>query len=240
MNIFPISKIPQKFKYKVVNRIGSTYLGTITHVITEKPYIALTFDDGPDPELTPKVLEILKKYNALGTFFMIGRNAKEYPQIVKQVAQEGHTICNHSWDHPRFPEISSKERKRQIEKCSNVLNPYEVKIFRPPHCNQTIGSRIDIKKLGYSVVTANVEIRDWETDDADRMVNMLLQKVSVGSIILLHDALNSSPNRKRDGFLKALDTFLNTTQTHYQFKTLPELLQSGVPHKVNWILVKKR
>ena len=235
MNIFPISKIPQKIRYKVVNYIGSTYLGTITHVVTVKPYIALTFDDGPDPELTPKVLEILDKYNALGTFFMVGRNAEKYPQIVKQVAQEGHIICNHSWDHPNFPEVSSDERKRQIKKCSKVLRPYELKIFRPPYCNQTLKSRIDAKMLGYMVVTANVEVRDWETDDADWMTKMLLQRVSSGSIILLHDVLDGHLNRNRDGFLKALDTFLSTTRTHYQFKSLPDLLQAGIPHKVNWI-----
>ena len=80
--------------------------GTITGVTTRDPVAALTFDDGPHPEYTPLLLNILERYQARATFFMIGDAAQRHPDLVRQVAQGGHAIGNHSWDHPFFPSLS--------------------------------------------------------------------------------------------------------------------------------------
>ena len=83
-------------------------LGTLTSVVTKEPLVALTFDDGPHPEFTPRVLEILRHHQAHATFFMVGAGAEKYQGIVRQVAREGHAIGGHSWDQPS--EWRSKHR----------------------------------------------------------------------------------------------------------------------------------
>src|SRR5262245_56809812 len=77
-------------------------LGSIVRVATHEPAIALTFDDGPHPEETPRVLEILERHGARGTFFMVGKSARRYPEVVARAAEGGHALANHSWDHPSF------------------------------------------------------------------------------------------------------------------------------------------
>ena len=83
---------------------------------------ALTFDDGPTPEYTPRVLDILERHGAKGTFFMIGSNAAAYPEIVRRVAEAGHAIANHTWDHPAFPSIPDRERRRQVLRCAEAIS----------------------------------------------------------------------------------------------------------------------
>jgi peptidoglycan/xylan/chitin deacetylase (PgdA/CDA1 family) len=82
----------------------------------------MTFDDGPDPEYTPRLLDILKKYQVHATFFiMVGEAAHNHPKLVRQVAQAGHAVGNHSWDHPSFPLISGRERRAQIRACAEAI-----------------------------------------------------------------------------------------------------------------------
>ncbi|HKV11751.1 MAG TPA: polysaccharide deacetylase family protein, partial [Thermoanaerobaculia bacterium] len=80
-------------------------LGSLVRVATREPAIALTFDDGPHPEDTPRVLEVLERHGARGTFFMVGQSARRYPEVVARAAAAGHTVANHSWDHPSFRRI---------------------------------------------------------------------------------------------------------------------------------------
>src|SRR5262249_4930611 len=88
------------------------FVGALTEVKTDEPIAALTFDDGPHPIYTPALLDILQKHVAQATFFMVGTAATAQPAIVRQVAQAGHAIGNHSWDHPSFLSIRSPERRR--------------------------------------------------------------------------------------------------------------------------------
>jgi peptidoglycan-N-acetylglucosamine deacetylase len=124
-------------------------IGTISHVHTRESVAALTFDDGPDPEYTPRLLAILERYRAQATFFMTGKAAQAHPELVRRVAQAGHAIGNHSWDHPSFPLISGRERRAQIRACAQALVPYGSRLFRPPYTEQNLGSRIEreIKKF---------------------------------------------------------------------------------------------
>ena len=85
--------------------------------------VGLTFDDGPDPEYTPRLLEILHRHGARATFFMAGEAARQHPELVRQVAQAGHAIGNHGWDHPSFPFISRDERLAQMRTALKQSNP---------------------------------------------------------------------------------------------------------------------
>lgn len=142
--------------------LRSQLLGTITHVSTPERIAALTFDDGPHPEFTPRLLALLEKYQARGTFFMVGEMASHYPKLVRRIADAGHAIGNHSWDHPSFPAISSRERVRQIRACEEVIGSDGQKLFRPPFGNQTFRTRFDALRLGYRVVAWNVVGSDWK------------------------------------------------------------------------------
>ena len=88
---------------KLLKKAVGKKFGTITHVDTREGVIALTFDDGPHPAFTPKLLDILKGHGSKATFFMVGRVAQDHPELVRRVADDGHVIANHSWDHKSMP-----------------------------------------------------------------------------------------------------------------------------------------
>lgn len=109
------------------NRFAQKIIGTITH-FRAPDAVALTFDDGPHPEHTPRLLDILSRYCVRATFFPIGEFAQKHPELIRRMAEAEHAIGNHSWSHAAFPFIASRE---QIRASAEVLVPYEQKIFRP-------------------------------------------------------------------------------------------------------------
>src|SRR5262247_3415195 len=150
-----------------------TVLGTTTHVNTLDPVVALTFDDGPDPVYTPRLLDILEIHGAHATFFMTGEAAQRHPELVKRVAQGGHAIGNHSWNHPSFPLISGRERREQIRACAKATAPYGKRLFRPPYGEQNIASRFAPLLLGYQVIMFDVSTDDWCGADAVSIADQL-------------------------------------------------------------------
>ena len=215
----------------------SQLLGTITHVSTPERIAALTFDDGPHPEFTPRLLAILEQYQAHATFFMVGESASRYPELVRRIADAGHAIGNHSWDHPSFPAITSRERVRQIRACEEVIGSNGQKLFRPPFGNQTLRSRLDALRLGYRVIAWNVVGSDWKDDSSEVIFERLARRIGPGSILLLHDALFSAENERfvsRDSTIDAVRLLLERYAHEYRFVTVPKLLRSGRPQKTWW------
>ena len=139
-----------KLLRKAVAGVVRNIAGTITHVITEEPVVALTFDDGPHPVYTPQLLRILEKCRAYATLFMVGQAASEYPDLVRQVAKAGHAIGNHTWSHLALPSIKRKDRWKQLRACKRALAPYGNRFFRPPYGEQSPGSHFDAFCLGYA------------------------------------------------------------------------------------------
>ena len=205
---------------------------------TKIPAVALTFDDGPHPYFTPRVLDILSTYDARATFFMIGKRARQYPHLVKKVAKAGHSIGNHSWDHQPFIGLNSKERKGQIHACKKALYPYGEMIFRPPKGYQNYASRIDVFFLKYTVITWSLHVDDWKNRTAKAMMHKLTSSCRPGSIILLHDAVwdpEFEGVENRTSMLEALEEFLQRVHARFQFITVPELLKLGRPQRRSWI-----
>jgi peptidoglycan/xylan/chitin deacetylase (PgdA/CDA1 family) len=222
---------------KVLFLTTRSVIGTITRVTSQEPIAALTFDDGPDPEYTPRLLDVLEKYHAHATFFMIGKAAHAHPELVRRVAQAGHAIGNHSWDHPSFPMIRGRERCAQIRACAQALAPYGERLFRPPYTDQNIASRIDAFLLGYKVVTFDAWSDDWCGGDPETVARQLERRVHPGSIIVLHDRLSDALDRSyfnREPMLNALEIFLNRVSDRFRFVTVPELLRHGRAHKELW------
>lgn len=212
-------------------------MGTITHVETQKPVAALTFDDGPDPYYTPKLLDILQKHGAYATFFLVGNQARNCQDLVEKIVEAGHAIGNHSWDHPSFPLLSKKERQSQILKCEEEIGTPKTRLFRPPFGHQSIGSKLDAYLCGYHVITWNVIVPDWLDHEADWISERLLDEIHPGSIILLHDALCKYSDKRyldRTPTLHAVEKILTNLKHQLSFVTVPELLKHGKPHRQFW------
>jgi peptidoglycan-N-acetylglucosamine deacetylase len=213
--------------------LAHPFVGTITHVSTSIPVAALTFDDGPDPRFTPRLLEVLERHGATATFFMVGENARRYPQLVRQVAEAGHAIGNHSWDHPSFPSISGRERRRQVRACAAALPRQGLRLFRSPGGHQTPRSVLDVRLMGYEMVGWNVDPRDYRGRSAREIRDQVLEEIRPGSIILLHDALFDHPSGDRQPTIEAVDMILSRARASYEFTTVPELLKLGDPRRIH-------
>lgn len=222
---------------RISSRLTRKLLGTITHVSTVEPAVALTFDDGPHPDFTVRLLDILARYGAQATFFMVGASAARQPELVRQVARAGHCIGNHSYDHLSFPLLSSRERRRQLRLAQAAIAPYGQRLFRPPYGHQNLASRLDALRLGYQVVTWNVVANDWLDHDATWLTNRLTDQIRPGSIILLHDALFDAEAERffdRSPTLEAIDLLLARLGHQFHFVTVPELFRRGCRQYRHW------
>jgi peptidoglycan/xylan/chitin deacetylase (PgdA/CDA1 family) len=233
VRLHPRAKSVIKSMLAASARIG----GTITHVATRQPLAALTFDDGPNPEATPHLLDLLAAHGARATFFMVGEAAVRHSEIVARAVSEGHAVANHSWDHPSFPLLSSSERRRQIERCAAALGPRGERLFRPPWGHQSVGSRWDAARAGHAVVAWSAMAEDWLDDPADVLAARVRPGLAPGAIVLLHDALYrtiAERYRDRAPMLAAVDALLREFAARLRFVTVPELLRAGRPRKWHW------
>ncbi len=220
------------------------WVGSVTRVITDKPVIALTFDDGPDPEITPRVLSLLNRFGAQATFFMIGETAKQFPDLVSMVSAAGHAIGNHSWDHKKFPGLPRRDRLSQIRNTEMVLPSSFPKLFRPPYGAQNIASRLDAFFLGYEVIGWSTHAHDWCEKNPDIMYQHLVDNLAPGCIVLLHDRLHEKKYEgalssndivvDREPMLEALERFLEHINGTYTVVTVPELIELGTPYRASW------
>ena len=133
---------------------------------TTQPVIAITFDDGPDPVLTPRLLDLLKARGIHATFFMVGRNVSAFPDVVKRIVAEGHEVANHSWSHPMLTQLSQQSVESQMRRTHDAI----VKacgvaplVYRPPYGAIGMSQRARIEKsFGYSAILWDVDPLDWQ------------------------------------------------------------------------------
>jgi peptidoglycan/xylan/chitin deacetylase (PgdA/CDA1 family) len=219
------------------SRAARRLLGTTTHVATHEPAVALTFDDGPHPDNTARLLDILDRHDARATFFVVGEAVQRQHELMKRMAHGGHAIGNHTWDHPSMPLLSGAKRRAQIRKCWRAIEPYGIKLFRPPHGHQSLRSRLDLLLMGYQVVTWNVSARDWLDLDRDQLLQNVMGRIRPGSIVLFHDALYKFIEERykdRTPTLQAVDRLLAQLKNQYRFVTVPQLLEFGRPRRRAW------
>lgn len=191
-----------------------------THVYrrheNEEMKIALTFDDGPHPILTPKILDILGKYQIKATFFLVGENVNNYPDIVEQILAAGHEIGNHTHSHDHI-------NAQEIEACERAiyeLTEYQTKLFRPPQGFVDESVKHATLSLGYDIILWSIDTRDWDHNPPQKICDLVINEVSSGSIILMHDYIgHSSPTPK------ALELFIpSVIALGYHFVSVSELL----------------
>jgi peptidoglycan/xylan/chitin deacetylase (PgdA/CDA1 family) len=194
---------------------------TYNSVKTTEPVVALTFDDGPHPTLTPRLLDMLKERGVKATFYVIGQEVVRFPEIVQRMVAEGHEIGNHTHTHPSLPKIGSARVGEEISK-SNAAIEQAVGVrpttMRPPYgaINPAITKRLN-EEFDLPVILWSVDPQDWKIRKASHVSNHMLQNAHPGAILLAHDIHASTI----DAMPAVLD---GLAAKGYRFATVSELI----------------
>jgi peptidoglycan/xylan/chitin deacetylase (PgdA/CDA1 family) len=218
------------------------WLGTLTGVATDRPAVALTFDDGPHPGWTPRFLELLARHQARATFFVVGEAASQHPDILQRIRDAGHALGNHGWSHRSLPTLGPREQRAEIERGAALLGRERPRFFRPPYGHQSVRSRWSTGRAGARSVGWTTHIADWRQTGTAVLCARLEAALAPGSIVLLHDAIVVSEGVEpgpdlepdRSALLGALDKALAAAAGRWRFVTLPELLEMGRPRWRGW------
>lgn len=185
-------------------------------VALEGKVVALTFDDGPNPSSTTRILDTLKQYNAKATFFVLGSAVVGNEAILKREVAEGHEIGNHTWSHPSLPSLSVNDIKWQMDETTKVITAATgkpVKFMRPPYgaTNATVQATV-----GYPQILWDVDTLDWKNRNTQSILANVQSQVRPGAVILMHDIHGTTA----DALPAVLDYLVSQG---YQFVTLSEL-----------------
>jgi peptidoglycan/xylan/chitin deacetylase (PgdA/CDA1 family) len=205
----------------LVKKIFPAYFWNIA---SKEKVIYLTFDDGPTPEVTEKVLDILAQYEAKATFFCIGKNVAANPIIYQRIINEEHAVGNHTYNHLKGWKSGNATYINDIEKTQKILNSKlithpdyyrDFKLFRPPYGKLKPSQGKALQKLGYKIIMWDVLTRDWDMEiSKESVLNNIIKNVENGSIVVLHDSIKASKNMLY-ALPKALDYF---SKKGYRFK----------------------
>ncbi len=189
----------------------------------KSPVIALTFDDGPHPDFTPRLLDTLKQQGIKATFFMVGRCVVTWPQIVKRIADEGHEVANHSWSHPLLTSLGTQGLESQLRRTHDAI----VKacgiaplLYRPPYGEIRLSQRKRVNEVfDYTAILWDVDPLDWQSPRTVQKVHdRVLAQTKAGSIILCHDIHETTVDA-----MPALIAELKTRG--FQFATVSQLME---------------
>jgi len=198
--------------------------------------VALTFDDGPDPQFTPQVLEILKKHGASATFFVLGRQAELYPYVLRQILEAGSEVANHSYSHPSFSLLSVPQKIAELKNCERAIGKASRKYFRPPFGHASGRTPLWASLLGYTTVCWSADARDWEVTESSTIMELLEGNVKPGAIALLHDRAETATDPRyfgREAMLSGLDAFLEKRNS-WSFNTLTKMFSSHEAVLEDW------
>lgn len=188
--------------------------------------VAMTFDDGPHAQNTPRLLDILKQRGIKVTFFVVGQNAVEYPDILRRIAAEGHELANHSYSHPLLASLGESALRDQLDKTHQAVlsaTGVSMKVMRPPYgALSEPQRRWTNSHFGYRVILWDVDPLDWKFRDAGRVEAEILARTKPGSIILSHDIHKTTV----DAMPSTLDAL---TAKGFKFVTVSEILAMDRP-----------
>jgi len=230
--VFDIGVLSTLFVYHGINPRSWFYGKVCSNGNRNHSRIALTFDDGPNEPYTSHVLGILEQYKIKATFFVIGQNARRYPEICRRIVTAGNVIGNHSYYHRKSLCLRwGRAVARDIELAHQAIYEcagFEPKLFRPPHGFRTPWLMQTVRHLGYTVVTWDNMTGDWKANkSAEEIERTVVQRAKPGSVIVLHDGRNNRPSYDRSQMLQALPFVIETLRGRgFDFVTIPELLES--------------
>lgn len=199
----------------------------VDKIKTDKKVVALTFDDGPDPQFTPIVLNVLKKHEVRATFFILGQRAESHPDILKKIAAEGHEIGNHSYSHPNFNKINKEGQLDEVTKTTNIIKRLTGRtpsLFRPPggYLSYDLVAITEKNDMTIAYWTYQQDSKDWRNGvKAATIAGHVIKNIRPGQVIILHDGC---PNGMQTA--KAADMIISRLQEEgYVFVTMSELIK---------------
>ena len=185
--------------------------------------IALSFDDGPHPTFTPKILALLEKHGIKATFFMIGCNVALYPSVAKAVKDGGHEIGNHTYSHPHMRQLTLEALTDEVRKTEKVLAENGIskpKLFRPPEGFRSKEQVRYLEDAGYQTIIWSLDTHDWQGKRADEIVSVVLNGVQGGDVLLFHDYTS-----RHNTTITALEQLIpRLLKDGYEFVTVSELM----------------
>ncbi|MDD5618321.1 MAG: polysaccharide deacetylase family protein [Candidatus Omnitrophica bacterium] len=206
--------------------------GTIYRVGGLNKVVALTFDDGPSPEWTPKILDELKKAGIKATFFMLGENVARYPEIARRVAEEGHEIENHTYDHRVLIYYKLDELEKEVKEAEAIIKSVTgqtTRYFRPPKAWLTGAEKKKLKEMGYGIVLWTLNSKDWVNFHDKQITSYILRNIMPGDIILFHDSggVFTTEGGDRSQTVKTIPRLVRKLREKgYSFVTIDELINT--------------
>lgn len=174
------------FNSQIANIANSIFPGIRFSCPREKQAVYLTFDDGPHPETTPRILELLAKHDAKATFFCLGRNVEKYPAVYDSILAAGHSTGNHSWSHPNGWTTSTRLYMKDVDRASGVIDS---RLFRPPFGRITPGKWGQLRKK-YEIIMWTRMFADYRRSFNPATAN--LSGIRPGDILVMHDSVKTA------------------------------------------------
>lgn len=200
--------------YQFPTWLQRLYTGVVWRKDSSSKVVYLTFDDGPIPECTPAVLDILARYGVKASFFMVAANAERYPELLMRVRSDGHTVGNHTYHHMRGHQSCMQNYVADALRGESVL---ATKLFRPPHGRMRYSQKNAMLAAGYTIYLWDVLTHDYNPRySVEKILSVVKRYTRNGSIIVMHDSIKS-----RDRMLKVLPLVIEWLQSEgYQLEAL--------------------
>jgi peptidoglycan-N-acetylglucosamine deacetylase len=210
---------------------GQWYGRTFTGLKPGTRQLALTYDDGPNDPHTFRLLEVLARHGVKATFFLMGRFAKQRPDIARELTRAGHVIGNHTYSHPNLIFASARQTRMQLLDCIQALTDAvgeHSRLFRPPFGGRRPSTLRIARALGLEPVMWNVTGYDWKGKPADYVERRVRQQVRGGDVILLHDGGHMAFGTDRSQTVIATDRLIARYKLEgYEFLTVPEMIEKS-------------
>lgn len=219
--------ILEKNYFAITTTLSKEHLGLVWHGSRDEKVIALTFDDGPNPKYTPLILDILKEYNIRATFFVLGKHALKYPELIEREMLENHEIGNHTFNHINPVQCSPTEFEKEFTLTQEVIfSTIEVmpRLFRPPYGNYNEKVVEIVENQGAKVViwSTHQDSKDWSNPGVNEIVKTIVSETRNGDIILLHDHVEHDKSDTVES-LKIIIPKLK--EKGYKFVTVSQLIE---------------
>lgn len=242
--------LPKSVRHNLWQRLYRTrdrFFSPIVGCRTTDKVIALTFDDGPDAKFTPSILETLDRCEVKATFFVMGQHVEAHPELVRQVAQAGHALGNHTFSHQRLVGISVKRVADELQRCAQAVQvaaKVKTTLMRPPFGEYDVSSFMAVRTLGYSLVNWSAVGTDWLGDEATVVADRVVASAHPGCIALLHDGCGPAHpivgmqgiSADRQPTVQALPMIVERLRSEgYRFVTVPQMLCEAPATRKPWL-----
>ncbi|MCY0875565.1 MAG: polysaccharide deacetylase family protein [Firmicutes bacterium] len=195
---------------------------SIRSIHSVQKHLALTFDDGPDRSFTPQVLDILAQYAVPATFFCLGSQVNAFPEVLRRMHTEGHTIANHTWSHPYLTRSSVHDLVWEVQSTSDLIHDISgcrPRFFRPPYGDTDASVEEQIALLGYQSILWSVDSTDWSGISGPEVAARVIPHLHPGAIVLHHSAGHVA------GTVAALPYLIEVTRAlGYEYVRLEDML----------------